>query len=169
MAEKNKYLKYFNVSISGLSGKIHRSLSYVSSLSDVRNMRIHTKMLAGNYLTYQMKSEQSGGSSACRLCSVGSYKPTETLSHTVATCLATSDVRNRILQQISDVTSQSNTNINIQHLSEDQLTQYILDPCSLNLTSRIHPDDPVIPLLYKLCRDLCTAVDSVRLTKLKSL
>ena len=116
-----------------------------------------------------MKSEQSGGSSVCRLCSVGSYKPTESLSHVVGTCSALSDVRNMILQQISTLSSQSNTNINLQQMSEDQLTQYILDPCSLNLPIRIHPDDPVIPELYKVCRDMCTAVDRVRWTKLRSL
>ena len=62
-------LKYFNVSLLGLSGRRHPSLSGIFTVTDVRKSRHHIKMLTGDLFTYEKKSEQSGGSPFCRLCS----------------------------------------------------------------------------------------------------
>ena len=64
----NSQMRYLNVSISGLSGAHHPAISGVTTLTDVKQMRPHLKMLSGDYLTYQTRSEQSGGSPDCRLC-----------------------------------------------------------------------------------------------------
>ena len=67
-AEKNSRMKYLNVSLSGLNGKRHPALNNLISSHEVKKSRIHLKMLAGDYLTYKVKSKQSGGSPSCISC-----------------------------------------------------------------------------------------------------
>ena len=50
-------MKYLNVATIGLRGCHHPALENMSSAQDVRLSRPHIKFLAGNYLTYQIKSE----------------------------------------------------------------------------------------------------------------
>ena len=44
----------------------HFIQSSTKTYIQVKNMRPHIKMLLGDFLTYQTKSEQSGGSPHCR-------------------------------------------------------------------------------------------------------
>ena len=55
-AEQNGSMKYLNVSITGLNGRHHPALSYLSSTYDVKISRAHLKFLSGNYLTYDLKA-----------------------------------------------------------------------------------------------------------------
>ena len=71
-------LKYFNTSVLGLSGRHHPALSGIITVNDVKKSRYHLKMLVGDLFTYQVKSEQSGGSPHCRLCT---DMEDETISH----------------------------------------------------------------------------------------
>ena len=66
--DKDK-MKYLNVSLTGLRGKLHPAISGISTTHAVTKMRPHIKMLTNNYLTFEEKSLQSGGSPYCRLCS----------------------------------------------------------------------------------------------------
>ena len=61
-------------------------------------MRIHLKMLVGDFLTFETKAAQSGGSPLCKLCP--SPAPVESLNHIIASCQATSDIRERILTEM---------------------------------------------------------------------
>ena len=47
------------------------------------------------------------------------------------------------------------------------LTQFILDPASMNLINRIHINDPILPVIYKLCRHYCYAADKERIAAIK--
>ena len=51
-------------------------------------------MLSGNYLTFEQKSQQSGGSPLCRLCK--NDTDPETLEHLIAKCEELSDIKSRI-------------------------------------------------------------------------
>ena len=52
--------EFFNVSLLGLRGRLHPAITNVSTSHSVRKMRPHVKMLIGNYVTFEMKSQQSG-------------------------------------------------------------------------------------------------------------
>ena len=61
----NQKLKYFDISLQGLSGRNHHILSGIYTSTDVKKSRYHLKMLIGDLYTYEVKSEQSGGSPHC--------------------------------------------------------------------------------------------------------
>ena len=46
--------------------------------------------------------------------------------------------------------------------TKDIFTQFVLDPSSMNLDPRVHINDPVLPELFKLSRDLCFAINKTR-------
>ena len=66
-------------------------------------------MLAGDYLTYEVKSNQSGGSSSCRSCD--SPSPIENMAHILTTCEAYSDIKQRMMPELDDLCSQSKSNV----------------------------------------------------------
>ena len=61
--------------------------------------------------------------------------------------------------------------LNASRLKTDQniLTQYLLDPISFNLETRVHISDPIVPTLFKLSRDYCSAIHEERTRKLHKL
>ena len=61
-ASQNDMMPYFNVSLLGLRGRLHPAITNVTTSHAVKKMRPHIKMLSGNYLTFEQKSMQSGGS-----------------------------------------------------------------------------------------------------------
>ena len=67
-AENNSSMLYLNESLTGLRGKRHPALSNIITTYEVKKARIHIKMLVGDYLTYETKANQSGGSPHCRCC-----------------------------------------------------------------------------------------------------
>ena len=124
------------------------------------------KMLCGNLLTYGQKFEQSGlGSPHCRLCDSSH----ESISHIVASCPQFEDIRKNILIEFDEVLAESKNKVKIkdfQH-SDEILTQFILDPTSLNLPQRIHLNDPIVERLFKLSRDICFSINKKRVRLLK--
>ena len=70
-------LKYLNVSVTGLSGKSHPSLSNLLTTHEVLKSQTHIKMLCEN---------QSGGSPHCRTCSQPNQveRPSENLVHIIS-------------------------------------------------------------------------------------
>ena len=58
----NSCMTYLNVSVSGLRGRHHPSLSNLLTTHDVQRSRPHIKMLCEDYFTYEKRSNQSGGS-----------------------------------------------------------------------------------------------------------
>ena len=84
LAARNSQMTYLNVSLTGLRGRRHPALSELITSVDVKNSRIHLKMLAGDYFTYDGKGNHSGGSPHCRCCPTPS--PNENLINSLTSC-----------------------------------------------------------------------------------
>ena len=115
LAVNNSTMKYLNISLSGLNGKCHPALNNILTSHQVKKSRIHLKMLAGNFLTFERKAKQSGGSSHCRSCAPllpsVSTPPSEDLVHMLTMCTAYSDVRSRMCEEYSILCSLSKSRI----------------------------------------------------------
>ena len=155
-------MKYFNVSLTGLSGRHHPALSGIITTTDVKKSRAHLKMLIGDFYTYKVKSEQSGGSPNCRLCSDNMV---EDIQHILTFCTEYSDVRTRILQEFAYLCLESKSSINFDEIVSDsqELCQFILDPTSFNLKKRISLQDPLLANFFNISRDLCFSINEQRL------
>ena len=170
----NSLMTYLNVSISGLRGRHHPSLSYMLTTQDVKKSQPHIKMLCGDYFTYEKRSNQSGGSPHCRSCFLTNQesetpKPSENLIHILTECSAYSHIRDRILPEFSLLCQQSDAKINFDSISLEKATpcQLILDPISINLKSRINVNDPLLRQFFKLSRDFCYTIHTERMKVLK--
>ena len=51
LAARNSKMDYMNVSLTGLRGKQHTSLAKLINVDDMKKLRLHTKVLVGDYLT----------------------------------------------------------------------------------------------------------------------
>ena len=167
-AHKNSLMKYFNVSLSSLRGRHHLSLGNIITSKEVKKLRPHLKFLTGDYLTYQRKFEESGhGDPTCRICRIED----ESISHILTQCPAYNMIRDRILPEFSAILTLSKNNLQFENIGCDPitLTQFILDPTSFSLETRVHISDPVVPDLFKLSRDYCMAVHTERTRRLQEL
>ena len=144
-------MTFLNVATLGLRGRHHQALANMITTNDVRTSRPHLELLAGNYLTYKVKSDQSGGSPHCRICISGVE---ESVSHVVSSCGGMADDRTRILTEFRTLCNSTKNRISFDEISkcENNLTQLILDPTILNLPVRVHISDPLVPQLFKLSR-----------------
>ena len=169
-ADTNSRLKYLNVSLSGLRGRHHPALADIITTTEVKKSRIHIKMLAGDYFTYEVKSNQSGGSPHCRCCSTTPSPINEDLAHILTSCAAYSTIRNRIVPQYRNLCTQAKSIISFEQIysESESFCQFILDPASFNLSKRIHMNDPILGPLFKLSRDYCYAINSARMKILKT-
>ena len=160
-AKTNSCMEFLNVNMVGLRGKHHPVITKIVTPVEVQKMRPHLKMLCGNLLTYQTKFNQSGiGSPHCRLCQAKS----ETLSHIIGSCSHYEEVRGRIMKEFEKLLETSLSKVRIGDFVETDniLTQFVLDPSSMNLSPRVHLNDPILPELFKLSRDLCFAINKNR-------
>ena len=100
-------------------------------------------MLIGDLYTYQTKSEQSGGSPNCRLCT---DMQAEDTCQILTLCSAYSDIRIRILKEYSYLCLQSSSAVNFVEIlsNKEDTCQFILDPSSINLKQRINASDPLL-------------------------
>ena len=178
LANNNSKMKYFNVTATGLRGRHHPILDGPTTTHQVRKLRPVIKLLTGDFYTFEIRHNQTKlGSPHCRICSdpkISDHdKPIENVEHVVSTCPATSGVRTPILSKIIDLLPLSKTNIDINKLVSNQsmMTQFLLDPTSLNLENdvRIHIDDPLSREIMNLSRELCYAIHSERLKILKKI
>ena len=168
-AENNSAMQYLNTSLYGLNGRCHPALANLVTSHQVKKARIHLKMLAGNFLTYEMKSNQSGGSSHCRCCVPPS--PSENLEHIISVCNAYSDIRKRMIVEYTILCSMAKSSISWPDIVSDKNTfcQFVLDPASFNLTQRININDPILGSLFELSRDFCFTINTTRQRILGSL
>ena len=129
-------MKYFNVNLRGLGGYPHPAIQQIYTTNEVYNMRAHIKLLTGNYLTNAVRARQSGGSAICSICS---KNQPETYSHLITQCESLSDPRERMLNKLFE-TCRNNGYSFVDKLKghSESLTQFILDPASLNLSGRIN-------------------------------
>ena len=126
-AQTNNLMEFLNTFSCGLRGRRHPALSNMVTNWDVRRSRPHLKFLSGNYLTYKIRSDQSGGSPRCRICETSSD---ETVSHVISACQGLADEREKILPEFSKLCAQTKNNLNFEDFmqNKDKLFQFILDP-----------------------------------------
>jgi hypothetical protein len=167
-AAGNSLMKYLNVSTIGLRGRHHPALSSMITTQDVKLSRPHLKLLAGNYFTYKIKADQSGGSPLCRICTSGHE---ETVTHVISSCQAMAVERDRIFNEYSRLCSLTKNGINFDEvlMCEEKTCQFILDPTSLNLPMRVSCYDPLVQEFFKLSRDFCYIIDKTRIGLLKEM
>ena len=160
-SESNSRMQYLNTNLLGLNGRPHPATQNMQTSWEVKMSRAHLKFLSGNYLTYALKSEQSGGSARCRICT---SNDDETIFHVIIACTALDESRNRILEEFKLLCSETKNQISYDKLKENSknLCQFLLDPASMNLPERVSFLDPILPQMYKLSRDLCYKLDRDR-------
>ena len=83
LSKDNDAMQYLNVSLLGLTGRAHPSITGVTTSHEVKKMRPHIKMLCGDYPTYEIISSQSGGSPDFRLCT---NSLSESIEHLISKC-----------------------------------------------------------------------------------
>ena len=156
------------MNLIGLRGRPHPALLGLVTTKQVKNSRIHLKMLTGDYLTYSVKATQSGGSPSCRCCSPQTPEK-EDISHILVKCSKYSDIRKRMLPDYQVVCIQSKTRIDFNAVicNSNVLTQLTLDPSSFNLENRVNVCDPILPSLFQLSRDYCNAIHVKRFRRNK--
>ena len=168
LSEKNSRMEYLNTNLLGLSGRQHPAIQNMHSSWEVRISRPHLKFLSGNYLTYAIKSEQSGGSARCRICTSGKD---ETIFHVIIECETLNHSRNSILEDFKYLSTMTKNDISFENLEENPkiLCQFVLDPASMNLHTRVSISDPILPAMYRLSRDLCYQLDKSRMDHIQNL
>ena len=155
---------FFNVSLTSLRGSCHQAIRNILTTYDVKKCRFHLKMLSGDYLTYSIKAKQSGGSPDCRLC-VSSVS--ENIMHMLVVCTAYSEIRERTLAKYIELSHEIQFPFtDISHNNEN-LCQFILDPSSVNLKSRIPENHSKITEFIKISRDYCFAIHNKRISMLE--
>ena len=123
-------------------------------------------MMTGDYLTYDIKSRQSGGSAWCRCCSL---QAPETLTHIIVLCDSYTEIRSRFKSEYEELSRISDFDLEQIFKSDEEYCQFILDPTSMNLKSRISYNDTNIDDWFKLSRDFCYSVNARRLSLLKEM
>ena len=166
-ASSNSLMGFLNVSTLGLRGRHHPAISNMITTREVKLSRAHLKFLSGNYLTYEVKHNQSGGSRHCRIC----MNESESIIHVIVACPGMADVRQKLLKELRQLCSQTRNNINLDELAQDEknLCQFILDPSSLNLETRVSLSDPSIHALFKFSREYCYIIDKTRIGLLQEI
>ena len=105
-AAQNNQMKYLNVSTIGLRGRHQPALSNQITTLEVTLSRPHIKLLAGNYLAYNMKSEHR-----CRICTSSND---ETVSHVISTCQGLAVEREILFLQYEEQKIKSDSMIFLQ-------------------------------------------------------
>ena len=154
-------MRYLNVQISGLSGRPHPILHNVCTNQEVKKLRLHLKFLTCDYLTNErLSKDRPNMSSTCDLC----LDCADTIEHVLASCKATTEVRDRLYPELVNVVAsvQPMCAILTQHPPADILTQFILDCSSANLPEsfRIPIHNPNITKIYRISRDWCFGISS---------
>ena len=166
-AENNSKMKYLNVRLLGLSGKPHPIISNITDSRDVPKLRTHLKFLTEDILTYERLSKDQGTDPHCRLC----LAPVESTEHLLTICRGTADVRERLHADLVNLVADIDPTCAILEHSvpKDILTQFIIDPTSMNLPNgyRISIVHPRLQELYKMSRDWCFGVNSKRISLLR--
>ena len=167
-AKNNSKLGFLNVQISSLTGRPHPILTGILTTRDVQRSRVHIKMLSGDYPCYSYLAYDQNQSPHCRLClSVHPHKPPpeENMTHLLAICRVTSDVRSPYTSNLLNTVSQYfPRNELLVFPNHKHSAQFILDPTSLNLpmTIRVPPGHPAVLQLLDISRSLCYATHKAR-------
>ena len=171
-ALSNSKLRFLNVQLSGLSGRIHPTLSGINTTQDVVRSRQHIKMLSGDYLCYATLAKERGSDPQCKICPSSSLSPApkEDIIHILTRCRGTAEIRQRIIPELLNAVLAINPlNDILQKHDHLTLTQFILDCFSPNLPNsiRIAPNIPEAIHILRICRNMCFAIHCERIRQLK--
>ena len=166
--------QFLNVQVIGLTGRPHPVLTWVLTTQDFVRSRVHVKMLAGDYLCYEHLARDRGTDPQRRLCQChcSHLAPAEDMVHLLTRCWGTAEPRSRILPDLFNTIAQFfSANKLLEVHTHTVLTQFILDPTSLNLPGdiRLAPDYTILGEVVRLCSNLCFAIHKERIRKLKNL
>ena len=77
--------------------------------------------------------------------------------------------REKLLSDLKILCSKSENKINYGKIIENEklLCQFILDPTSLNLPTRVQMNDPFLGDFFRLSRDYCYLMDKSRIRLLR--
>jgi hypothetical protein len=164
----NTKLEFFNVQILGLTGRPHPAILSIRDTRDSFKLKAHLKFLTGDILSQHNLSIERGSDPHCRLC----LAVCEHTQHILTECRSTSDIRERLYPQLVNLLADiqpSSGLLDYDQTTNTLLTQFILDPTSMNLPNshRISFQHPRLHDLYRLSRDWCYAVYSCRAKLLK--
>ena len=89
----------------------------------------------------------------------------------ISVCQGLAVQRNRLLEEFRQLCNITKNYIQFEEIeqNEELLCQFILDPTSLNLKTRVSLSDPLVPHFYKLSRDFCFLLDKTRVGLLKQM
>ena len=169
-ALSNSKMTYLNVQLTGLSGHPHPVLHNITNTQEAKKLRVHLKFLTNDYLTNERRAKDNPAlSSACVLCS----DPLDSIEHVMVTCRATSEVTRRIYPELVNAIFQVQPTCSILqfHPSPSILTQFLLDPTSMNLPDsiRVPAHNPGVSIICKISRDWCFSVSNERSRQVKQL
>ena len=166
-ASENSLMQYFNVSTLNLRGRHHPAISGLITARNINISKSHLKFLSGNYLTYSIRARQSNsGSPLCRICNL---EEDETICHIVSRCYAFQEIRTRFIHEYTQLCMQTKNKIDFIPImkEDDRFCQFVLDPTSLNLSTRVNISDPLVPHFFQLSRLYCYNLDKRRLQLLQ--
>ena len=161
-ALENSVMKFFNVSLIGLRGRLHYCLLDVDDSRKVALISPHVQMMIGNYFTGYLSSK--GPTQECPLCDTLVTSYIDSLTHLIATCVALNAERNRVLEEYTTLCKNINSPIVFNDFQESKmkLAQFILDPASLNLNRRVNISDPNLHKFLKISRNFCFLINKRR-------
>ena len=171
-AASNSRITFLNVQLTGLSGRPHAILSSILTTQDVCKSRVHIKMISGDY---PCQAHHSSNNPYCPLCKAlvpSNPGQSEDIVHILTTCRATTDTRSSLIPTLfNSVAEHFPLNEILKNPTQTQLTQFILDPSSINLPAmtRISPDHPGFAPVLATCRNYCFTIHKERTRQLKQL
>ena len=139
-AAQNYKLQYLNVQALGLTSRIHPILSWVMTTQDTVIVRPHIRMLAGDYLCGDYLGRDRGIYPQCKLCRALPMPQVvpEDIEHLLTRCRATAETReSKIPNLLNTISEFSPNNALLLNPGQTQMTQFILDCTSLNLSSDV--------------------------------
>ena len=79
--------------------------------------------------------------------------------------MAYSYIRDRMVGEYQQIWNSSKSDLSFQqiHSDKENFCEFIRDPASFNLTTRIHLNDPVLLPLFRLSHDYCYAVNAEKM------
>ena len=131
-ALKSESLQYFNVQLLGLNGNPYKALSSAQDSRSVDKLRIHLKFLSGDILSYAKLARDQGGDPSCRLCNT----PVEHVQHILTECKGSAHIRERLYPDLVNLVADISPLCSLLDRSatpNSVLTQFIIDPASMNL------------------------------------
>ena len=167
-------LKFLNIRLNGLSGRVHPTLQYIVTTDDVLKARVHLKMLAGDYPCNYNLSLLKNSDPHCILCTASEEgSPIDDIVHVLTACIASKFTKQRLLPDLLNAVSLASAPLDLQGLQTDneRLTQFILDPTSPNLplSTRIAPEHPVLREVLRISRNYCFFINKERVKIQKTL